>query len=67
MDETLAAAIHGGATGILFGVLYVLLQCCKGRNSKCSSVCFDFELSNQRVLHEIHRSVTQRGDQPDFV
>ena len=60
--------LGGGIAGIVLGSLYMLIQCCKNRESRCSSICFDMELRNARQLQEIHRTLTTvRADRPPEV
>ena len=63
MDPTLESAIGGGIAGIVLGSLYLLIQCCKNRESRCSSMCFDLEIRNARTLEQIHRTITNREEQ----
>ena len=67
MDPGLETAIGGGVAGIILGALYLLIQCCKNRESRCSSLCFDLEIRNARTLQEIHRTITNRGERPPDV
>ena len=60
-DPTLEAAMGGGFAGLILGSLYLIIQCCKNRESKCTSLCFGLEIRNARQLADIHRSVTTRS------
>ena len=59
--------LGGGVAGIVLGSVYMLIQCCKNRESRCSSICFDMELRNARQLQEIHRTLTNRSERPPEV
>ena len=63
VDPTVEAAMGGGIAGIVLGVFYLLIQACKNRESRCSSICFDMEIRNARQLRDIHRTITTRSNE----
>ena len=60
MDEALTTALGGGVAGLFFLAAYLLIQFCKNRESRCASFCCEMELTNNRRLGEIHRTLTSR-------
>lgn len=41
----LSTALGTGVSGAIVVSIFIVYQCCKGRNSKCRSGCIDVEVS----------------------